>query len=187
MHSLKISLLCVLLVVLLGAVYAQTSNRQFEEVISAIDTTTSVPSVKGIGSAAVNETQTRLAENVENEHGFVLSAIDRATGGFALRENINVKQIKLRNFEDAMKKVKPSVTKSDMDNYVRINGVISNFFSSEKVISFNLEDRTGSVMVVLFNNKEKINKEIKKAEVIGKVSFYNGKLEIIADSITAVY
>ena len=88
MHSLKISLLCVLLVVLLGAVYAQTSNRQFEEVISAIDTTTSVPSVKGIGSAAVNETQTRLAENVENEHGFVLSAIDRATGGFALRENI---------------------------------------------------------------------------------------------------
>lgn len=80
-----------------------------------------------------------------------------------------------------------AITKSDMDNYVRINGVISNFFSSEKVISFNLEDRTGSVMVVLFNNKEKINKEIKKAEVIGKVSFYNGKLEIIADSITAVY
>jgi SpoVK/Ycf46/Vps4 family AAA+-type ATPase len=38
----------------------------------------------------------------------------------ALRKNIEVDKVKLEDFEEAMKKIKPSVTKLDIERYKRI-------------------------------------------------------------------
>jgi len=61
-----------------------------------------------------------MASKLDGYVGADIENLAREAAMLALRENINVKQIKLKNFEDAMKKVKPSVTKSDMDKYQKI-------------------------------------------------------------------
>jgi len=38
----------------------------------------------------------------------------------ALRENINSKEVKMKHFDEAMKRISASVTKSDIDKYRRI-------------------------------------------------------------------
>ena len=70
-----------------------------------------------------------IAEKLDGFVGADVENLAREAAMLALRENINVKQIKLRNFEDAMKKVKPSVTKSDMDKYQKIE---ENYLKSAK-------------------------------------------------------
>jgi len=38
----------------------------------------------------------------------------------ALREDINSKEVKMKHFNEALKKVSPSVTKGDIDRYRKI-------------------------------------------------------------------
>ena len=60
---------------------------------------------------------------VEQTEGFVGADIEglvREAAMLALRENIDNKEVKMKHFEDALKKVKPSVTKIDIDKYKRI-------------------------------------------------------------------
>ena len=47
----------------------------------------------------------------------------------ALRENIGVKFVNKKHFEEALKKVRPSVTKSTMDTYQKIE---ENYLKSAK-------------------------------------------------------
>jgi len=65
----------------------------------------------------------KMALKLDGYVGADIENLAREAAMLALRENINVKQIKLSNFEDAMKKVKPSVTKSDMDKYQKIEEI----------------------------------------------------------------
>ena len=64
-----------------------------------------------------------IAEKLDGYVGADIENLAREAAMLALRENINIKQIKLKHFEDAMKKVKPSVTKSDMDKYQKIEEI----------------------------------------------------------------
>jgi len=44
----------------------------------------------------------------------------REAAMLALREDINSKEVRMKNFEDALKKVRASVTKGDIEKYRRI-------------------------------------------------------------------
>jgi transitional endoplasmic reticulum ATPase len=58
-----------------------------------------------------------LAEKTEGYVGADLEALTREAAMLALREDLKTKEVKKKNFEDAMKKVKPSVNKEFMDRY----------------------------------------------------------------------
>ena len=63
------------------------------------------------------------SEIIEKTEGYVgadIESLVREAAMLALRENINNKEVKMKHFEEALKKVGPSVTKSDMDKYRRI-------------------------------------------------------------------
>ena len=49
-----------------------------------------------------------------------MEALVRESAMLALREDINSKEVKMKNFEDALKKVRASVTKGDLEKYRRI-------------------------------------------------------------------
>jgi transitional endoplasmic reticulum ATPase len=52
--------------------------------------------------------------------GADLESVTREAAYFALREDINSKQVEKKHFIDALKKIKPSVTASTIDLYKRI-------------------------------------------------------------------
>ena len=61
-----------------------------------------------------------LMEKTEGYVGADIESLVREAAMLALREDITVKEVKMKYFEDALKKVGPSVTKSDMDKYRKI-------------------------------------------------------------------
>jgi len=61
-----------------------------------------------------------LANKLEGYVGADVENVVREAVMLALRENIETKQVKNKHFEEAIKKVKPSVTKADMDKYQKI-------------------------------------------------------------------
>jgi len=70
-----------------------------------------------------------IAKETAGYTGADLESVTREAAYFALRENINAVQVTKKNFEEAMKKVKPSVTKSTIDLYKRIE---SDYLKSAK-------------------------------------------------------
>jgi transitional endoplasmic reticulum ATPase len=63
---------------------------------------------------------TRLAELTEMYTGADIDAICRESGMIALRKDIKAKEITMGNFEDAVKKVRPSITENDVKKYKEI-------------------------------------------------------------------
>ena len=59
----------------------------------------------------------KIAEETEGYSGADLQAVCREAGMQALRENINAKEIKLKHFEYALKTIKPSLTKKEIEVY----------------------------------------------------------------------
>ncbi|MDP1729171.1 MAG: CDC48 family AAA ATPase [archaeon] len=70
-----------------------------------------------------------LAEKTEGYVGSDLEALCREAAMLALRKDLNVDKVKLENFEEAMAKVRPSVTKQDLDKYKKIE---ENYLKSAK-------------------------------------------------------
>ena len=70
-----------------------------------------------------------LAEKTEGFVGADLENLAREAAMTALREDINIKQISKNHFEEAMKRVKASVTKHDMEVYQKIE---ENYLKSAK-------------------------------------------------------
>jgi len=70
-----------------------------------------------------------LAEKTDGYVGADIENLVREAAMLALRENINVEQISKKYFEQAMHKVKPSVTKRDMETYKKIE---ENYLRSAK-------------------------------------------------------
>jgi SpoVK/Ycf46/Vps4 family AAA+-type ATPase len=58
-----------------------------------------------------------LVKRTENYSGADIEAVCREAAMNALRENINAKEIKMRHFEQALEKVKPSLTKEIIEYY----------------------------------------------------------------------
>ena len=61
-----------------------------------------------------------FAKQTEGYTGADLEAVAREAAYFALREDITSKQVNKKNFVEALKKVKPSVNKSTLDLYRKI-------------------------------------------------------------------
>ena len=79
----------------------------------------------GEGKKLFNEKEKEefLKEFAKETNGYTgadLEAVVREAAYFALREDITSKQVKKKNFIDALKKVKPSVNKSTIDLYRKI-------------------------------------------------------------------
>jgi transitional endoplasmic reticulum ATPase len=62
----------------------------------------------------------KLADKTEGFVGADIENLVREAAMLALRENIDVKYVNKGHFEEALKKVRPSVTKSTMDTYQKI-------------------------------------------------------------------
>jgi transitional endoplasmic reticulum ATPase len=65
----------------------------------------------------------KLKELVRKTHGFVgadIEALVREAAMLALRNNIDSKEVSMKNFEDALKKVSASVTPADINKYKKI-------------------------------------------------------------------
>ncbi|RAP44399.1 OB-fold nucleic acid binding domain-containing protein [uncultured Methanosphaera sp.] len=82
------------------------------------------------------------------------------------------------------------IDNSKIDNYVEISGTVSSYTitkSNTKIIK--ITDNTGSINVVIFPSTE-INMELSEGESIqltGKVTSYNGQLELILDDPTKIH
>jgi transitional endoplasmic reticulum ATPase len=61
-----------------------------------------------------------VAKKTSGYTGADLESVVREAGYFALRENIDSKQVNKKHFDDALKKIKPSVTATMIDMYKRI-------------------------------------------------------------------
>ncbi len=62
----------------------------------------------------------KILDKTEGFVGADMEALIRESAMLALRENIDSKEVKMKHFEDALKKVSASVTKSDSDKYKKI-------------------------------------------------------------------
>ena len=76
-----------------------------------------------------------------------------------------------------------SITKTDVNKYIKINGIVKNIIKKGSIIILDLEDKTAKIRVVLFKSE---NIGIEKGsfiEVEGKVSLYEDQLQILAETI----
>ncbi len=62
----------------------------------------------------------KLAEKTEGYVGADIEAVCREAGMLALRENINAKDVKLKHFNDALRKIGPSIKPDDVKYYKTI-------------------------------------------------------------------
>ena len=62
----------------------------------------------------------KILERTEGFVGADLEALARESAMLALRENIDCKDVKMKHFEEALKKVKASVSKGDLEKYRKI-------------------------------------------------------------------
>jgi transitional endoplasmic reticulum ATPase len=62
----------------------------------------------------------KLAEKTEGYTGADIEAVCREAAMLALRENINAEKVEMRHFEEALNKIKPSISKEDMKIYERL-------------------------------------------------------------------
>ncbi|MEK6872222.1 MAG: CDC48 family AAA ATPase [Nanoarchaeota archaeon] len=62
----------------------------------------------------------KLIEHTEGYGGADVESLVREAAMLALREDIESKFVKMKHFEEALKKVGPSITKADMDRYRKI-------------------------------------------------------------------
>ncbi len=63
---------------------------------------------------------TKLAELTEMYTGADIDAVCRESGMIALRNDLKAKEITMNNFEEAVKKIKPSITENDIKKYKEI-------------------------------------------------------------------
>jgi len=78
---------------------------------------------------AKNVNLNEIVKKTEGYTGADLEALVREAGLLSLRESIDSKDVKKKHFDEALKKVKPSVTKSTLDVYKKIE---DNFLKSAK-------------------------------------------------------
>ncbi len=73
----------------------------------------------------------KLAEKTEGYTGADIEAVCREAAMIALRENLNADKVELRHFEEALKRIRPSVKEDEMNIYKRLAEEYGRTSSSE--------------------------------------------------------
>jgi len=68
------------------------------------------------------------------------------------------------------------------DGKIRLNGVVKGITETEKSIIYTIE-KPEQISAILFNNVKKDLKIGDKVEIVGEISEYNGKKQIIVEEI----
>jgi len=76
------------------------------------------------------------------------------------------------------------IDQSQIDKTVKIKGTLTNLISTEEVKILDIKDKTGSIKTIIFQEEELQISTNDLLEISGKVTQYQGQLEIIADTIT---
>ncbi|MBU2406626.1 MAG: AAA family ATPase, partial [Nanoarchaeota archaeon] len=63
---------------------------------------------------------TKLAEKTQNHVGADIESVCREAAMLALRKDLNAKEVTMEHFEEALKKVTPSITEKDIEKYKEI-------------------------------------------------------------------
>ncbi len=78
------------------------------------------------------------------------------------------------------------INKGMLDNFVKISGTIQDFDDKESIKIASLQDETGIIDIVIFEENILALSKGMKVEIIGKVSEYNGKMQVNAEEIREI-
>lgn len=121
---------------------------------------------------------------MNEKHLFRLAIICSIIGLIAVVAASQFIEVKAISIENAMQ--------AKEGDYVKIAGNVTNIRQTEKAAFLDVKDETGEITIVAFaDNSGLIQKEIlppflekgDKVSVEGKISIYNGKTELMAESI----
>ena len=79
-----------------------------------------------------------------------------------------------------------SLSKDNIDNTVRVKGIVESFAETPGLYLITLKDNTGKITVVVFKDEKIEMQKGLELEVIGQVVEYKDKIEIIAKKITVL-
>lgn len=121
---------------------------------------------------------------MNEKHLFKLAIICSIIGLIAVVAASQFIEVKAISIENAMQ--------AKEGDYVKITGSVTNIRQTEKAAFLEVKDETGEMTVVAFaDNKGLIQEEAlppflekgDKVSIEGKISIYNGKTELLAESI----
>lgn len=78
-----------------------------------------------------------------------------------------------------------SLSKDNIDDTVRVKGIVESFTETPGLYLVNLKDNSGRITVVVFKDERLGLQEGLNLEVIGNVVEYKDKIEIIAKEIVS--
>ena len=78
-----------------------------------------------------------------------------------------------------------SLTKDNIDDVVKVNGRVSSFSETPGLYLINLKDDTVMITVVVFKDDELELMEGMEIEIVGQVTEYQDRLELIAKEIVS--
>ncbi len=78
-----------------------------------------------------------------------------------------------------------TITKNDIDKHIKVDGIITNIIKKGNSLAIlDIENKKSAIRVVIFKPDKVLN--IEKGDLIeveGKISLYEGRLQIIADKV----
>jgi RecJ-like exonuclease len=77
------------------------------------------------------------------------------------------------------------ITKENIDEKVRIQGIVTNIVETESLTILNVKDNTGKITIIIFEIGIGLQKD-QRVEIIGSVTDYEDQLEIMADQIKKI-
>ena len=95
-------------------------DRRFKTIKKEIEVDTKKKSIDFKNFSSREKLIYYLSEQTDGFVGADIESFVREAAMIALREDINNKKVNLKCFDEALKKMSASVTKSDMDKYRRI-------------------------------------------------------------------
>ena len=76
-----------------------------------------------------------------------------------------------------------SLSKENLDDTVKVKGIIENYGETPGLYLINLKDDTGKITVVIFKDEELELQEGLEIEIVGDIVEYEDEIEIIAKEI----
>jgi RecJ-like exonuclease len=94
---------------------------------------------------------------------------------FVISENINLETKDIQN-----------ITKKDVDTIIKVTGQVTRISNLPGLIILNLKDQTSEIKVVIFKEEPLNIKQNNFLQIEGKITEYQGELEILAEKIIKI-